>query len=474
MKNILYLFLSTLLVLTAGCKDDNAGGGDSPKFTFDKPSDQWLPGYDYEIKGTASDPVGLKSVQVVSDELGLDELVRFGSGKVTDFKLTYPVFIAEDLDPESVLEIAVVVTNRNGVSATERMSLRLDADPVVPVFESRPDELMQFVATPGGPGIDCKLSFIISDNRALGSLRIVCPELDIDETESLEERYEAVTKTYVLPESEASYTFSYTLTDAAGNIATASSIVKVGQPDFPKMYLLDIFDMNEIQKYKFGVPTIMDKTASMQYSLIYFSSAVNTKIACIPQSAGALVPNCFGDDGTESGILVNDKDARITIPGIGYYRVSLDLKAMTYTVQRFEVNSSSPDYVQPRLVWFNGINFLTIDGKAIPNWGMGEEHMPYVDEANSPYLFTFQFISKDASPTRMSLNTRNVGDELPGNTHPWAEKWVPDPNTSGADVIFGRQGIEVANAPYDAPRNEKMQLWFDYLTRRGRLKILDK
>src|SRR5438874_4158425 len=90
-----------------------------------------------------------------------------------------------------------------------------------------------------------------------------------------------------------------------GNKESTAQFKVLLNTDFPKMYLTETLDPTVLTKDLFGVPMLIDKTSSYNYSATYCSAQANTKIWFIPSKTTAK-PFAYGLDSKDPTKLSGD------------------------------------------------------------------------------------------------------------------------------------------------------------------------
>lgn len=141
---------------------------------------------------------------------------------------------------------------------------------------------------------------------------------------------------FKMPDTAANKTHSIDLTVTnVGNKQSKSQFKVMLNTDFPKMYVTESLDPTSLSKDLFGVPILIDKTSSYNYSATYYSSQPNTKIWFIP-SKTATKPFAYGlnlNDKTKLTGDVNTAQA-ITLAERGYYSIKYNTLDLSYAITK--------------------------------------------------------------------------------------------------------------------------------------------
>ena len=399
-----------------GCKPDDAVSNDktAPVIEFAENDIHWVPGREVTIQATITDETGLERVTITNAALGLDETITFGDGVITDFPLTYPFTIPEDIPTEGAQEISVSAYDLAGNVTTEIFRLYTDGDIDAPVFVKVPQSTVNLIAS---PGLAYTLEFGMTDNKALTSLQIVCPELEIDETKALSGTSATFSKTLELGASETTYNFTFTLTDAAGLVTTSTSrIIVEASPDFENMFLTSVFTDEELNGDVFGIPMVMDKQRPRQYKIRFYNRTENEEYLFIPD-ATTMEPHVYGlsEDGKSA---VYGSEKKLVIEQKGYYDISLNI-----ATGGLEVKPYTPEDQTVPQIYVTGENL----GNNFNSWDVTNPAAILKDDTDNKYLLSITLNFTDAEWSRFKLSTDDWGQQWVMNTSEVgpAVKWVP-------------------------------------------------
>jgi hypothetical protein len=190
---------------------------------------------------------------------------------------------------------------------------------------------------------------------------------------------------FKMPDTAANKIHSINLTVTnVGNKETSAQYKVSLNTDFPKMYLIDNTDATKLTTDLFGVPMLINKLGSYSFEATYYSSAANSKVWFIPGKT-SLKPIMYGADPVDNTKLTGDfaKAQGITLPAVGYYRITLNTLNLTYAVAPLPTPNPAAAYPQVALA---GRGFF--DNPA-QNWGNTLPGITLLDkDATNPYLFT--------------------------------------------------------------------------------------
>lgn len=450
MSSLKYIFIGILVSLLYACKENKYSGDvNSPVVTLEENEVHSAPNMDYTIKAHITDDTGLKSIQVESESMKLNELISFGRGLVTDFDFSYPIEIPKDVDISVEHPLQLLVTDVAGKTSVADMRFLLDKDIETPYFVEVPQSRLVLTKNSDTDFSLWILSFEMKDNNGLASLKIECDKIGLNSTIPLNGT-EAVYEHQVNISEIGDYTFLFTLTDITGLVSTVSSQIRVVSKDrpvdLPSLYLTDVFTDKELNDDEFGVPVVMTKTKEYNFELIYYNRTDHSEILFITdpskmaakgfgvKSEGSLLP---GDDASVLSLLA--------LPEKGYYKICVDIEHLTYSIQKYTPSASIYDR-------------LHVTGEKIK--GRGDWNLEYdmkVENSENPYIVYDEFEAAEGANFKVSAEG-------------WSPKWGPVPD-NGDKVIFQR--LTDTDQNYHTQSVGKYRFTFDYLTERAVLKRID-
>lgn len=417
-KHLTWFYLVLLLIVTYACqkseldyaKEDKA----APTISLTQAELHWVQSKDLYVKGSVSDDIGIKSINIKIDDWSLDKTITFDDSLVKSFDLNYKFKVpANAVNKQNM--IVVTVTDVSGKTAQTQMSVYMDGDFTSPTFVAAPDDILTLVMS---AKTQFRVSLDLADNKDLGYVVIKSDApLSYYDSTVISGTTASVEKLITLPSSLASYNFTYTLGDKAGNKVIRSTKLSVSEmPDFDKMYLADVDTKEALNSDLFGVPMVIDHTGAFTYSAKYYSAAAGTKIRFIPQKTD-FQPNCFGLDDSKTMIVNDPLSNPIVLPEVGYYKIDINIKTGTFSYSKY-----TPTDVTPNSLTYS------LDGTPTPvQIGLvGKGFADHPEQSWSPN----SAILLAQSPSNKYIYTVNV--ELEGNVqfiigphHPW--NWWPDP-----------------------------------------------
>lgn len=241
------------------------------------------------------------------------------------------------------------------------------------------------------------------------------------------------------------------------------------------MYLSDVSTKEELTSDLFGVPMLVDKTASFTYEAKYFCEAPNTVIKFIAQKSD-FGPHCFGVDPDNSSKLKNDVNAGgIVLPNKGYYKItfSTDPEDLSYSVTEFDpmTDADRPDLFTTNTSVDPGDGYVGVLGLI----GKGFADCPNMSWSPAQIAnYTDLQLKQDATYLyRWSATVALNGDVefIIGPEHPW--NWWPEPywrfdrqNDPEKTVLKGGNNVDMtvsAKTTYEF-------VWDQYLNRARMIK----
>lgn len=392
-----------------GCKPDDAVSKDetAPVIELTQNDVHWVPGREVTIEAAITDETGLDHILISNAAMGLDETIRFGDGIITDFHLSYPFTIPEDLPADGVHEITITACDMAGNEASEIFRLYTDGDIDAPEFVRVPQSTVNLIAT---PDLAYTLEFEMADNKALASLQIVCAELGINETETLEGTSDTFSKTVELGQEERTCNFVFTLTDAAGLVTTAESeLIIEASPDFGNMFLTNVFTEAELARDVYGVPMVMDKNGPRQYSIRFYNRTENEEYLFIPDDT-TLEPHVYGlsEDGES---MVYGSERKLVLEKKGYYDISLNIATGEYSVTEY-----APAEQDVPQIYATGENL----GNNFGSWDVTNPDAVLQADADNKYLLSITLNFTDSENSQFKLATAG-----------WEQQWVMNSSETG-------------------------------------------
>jgi hypothetical protein len=478
-KQILICSFLIGLFFLAGCKENNTKPetNDPPAIQLKASTVHSVQGRVIVVEGTITDAVGIESINLKNMDWYLDKTIVLKQDTVhKTYNLSYK-FLIPSSAPDSVQSIFITVINVGGKETTAKLAVAMDGDFNPPTISFAGLVTDGAVLVPG-PTDNFDINFTIADDRRLGYLVIKEGTLGINDSISsiAGKLYNYVNDTIPIPQEKASYNFSISFADSAGNTVTKQVNVQVNVSwDFDKMYLSDVLTKDLLTSDLFGVPMLVDKTAPYTYEAKYFCEAPNTAIKFLAQKSD-FAPHCFGVDPDNTSKLKNSVNAGgIVLPDVGYYKItfSTDPNDLSYSVTKFDpmqdpnrpalfVTNTSVD---PGNGYVGALGLIGTGFADCPNmnWSPAQianyPDLQLKEDATYPYRWT----------TTVALNG-NV-QFIIGPEHPW--NWWPEPywrfdrkNDPEMTILKGGDNVDMtvsAKTTYEF-------IWDQYLNRAKMIK----
>lgn len=362
LKFSLWTFLTTVLCFT-GCKEETTVftevDGQNPTIELTTEHIRSEFGKQFTLTGKISDKDGLKSIQLVSPELELDrtiDLLELYEEIKYEYELSYKFTMPEKADVNE-FSIKVIVTDVGGRTTEHSVVVTPDGDSTAPVISDvNPADKTVYILLEENKTIH-DLSFKVTDDKGLGYVTIVIPELNVNKTIEVEEGKKeiVVDETFELLHENKEYNVEIQAVDLLANVQTYSyKIVAAASINYEQMYLVDFENNDDLALYAFGSHATMTRVAAYTYKATYFSHG-GSKIRFTVSNANFDI--CYGESTTNSGVLTKEaNDVKpIEITEKGYYDIIINILNLSYAVDK--ITPSVTDYGQLTVY---GKNFIDI------------------------------------------------------------------------------------------------------------------
>ncbi len=338
MSSFFMLLIASLSIFVA-CEDDNDkkwSTTSDPALVLTSSQIHTAAGRTITINGIVSDEVGIEKINLNIDEWFLDRDIQILKDNVLvkDYELNYNFAVPENVSGQT-FTITVTVTNVGKRTTSKQLSVSMDGDFDNPTLTvSSPSSGL--TVTPDNE-IALDISCSLTDARQLGYFVVKESALNFYDSISFAgtgTKSFAYNKTVTLPAKVADYNFNFLLADSAGLSVSTSRIVKASF-SYDKMYLADVATVDELVSDLFGVPMLIKTTGDNKFQAQYYAEKPNAEIRFIPQTTN-FTPHCFGIDPDNSSKLIDSPQALpIVLPNVGYYRINIDINALTYDVESY-------------------------------------------------------------------------------------------------------------------------------------------
>lgn len=353
-KQILNLTLCTLVMTLccfSSCKQEDTFvdvDGQSPAMELVTDHVRTEYGKQFTLAGKISDKDGLKSVQLVCLELDLEKTIDLQAiydETKYEYDLSYKFTMPEEVSGNE-FTIKVIVTDLGGRTTEQNVKITLDGDSTAPVISDvNPIDKIVYVLL--AESNIHNLSFKVTDDKGLSYVKIVIPELNVNETEQIES--EGVkelnfTKSYTLLSENKEYNVEITVADLLGNTQSYTyKIIASNAIDYNQMYLVDFVNNEELSLYAFGSHVTMIRTAPYTYKATYYSHG-NAQLRFTVSDTNFDL--CYGESMMTSGTLTMEYSdmQTVNIEQEGYYDITIDVFNLTYSISEHTANVT--DYGQ--------------------------------------------------------------------------------------------------------------------------------
>jgi len=298
-------------------------------------------------------------------------------------------------------------------------------------------------------GSDFYMEADLADSAGLKSFTFRYDDWYLYNTISLKDTTSSYPHTYHvkykfrMPDTAANKTHSIDLTVAnIGNKETAAQFKVLLNADFPKMYVTETLDASGLSKNLFGVPALIDKTSSYNYSATYYAAQANTKIWFVP-SKTTTKPFAYGVDPKDATKLTGDVNSAqpIVLSSRGYYSIKYNTLDLTYNLTKLPDPDPAAAFPQVALV---GRGFYDYPNM---NWQNALPDIILLDkDAVNPYLFTKTI--KLGTPPGQSYNTAQF---IFTTNNGWTNFWRFDNGTDPEATVFNGgangDGFSITSTP---------------------------
>ncbi len=444
-----------ILLLIAGCGDDEFDFPTSEPLINGSSALSTLPGGSLTINARITDPVGLQSVDLTYQQWNVAQSQALPGGE-TGYDYATVVEVPANAALGSAHDVILAATNVNGVVKEFTITITLDQDITAPTITNTTPVGIAFL----GDGDDVTLEISVNDDMDLATFAITgsnfSEKIDIGSNKYTYTRSLNIQK-------EGVYEFDIEVVDVAGNTSSSSVSIPAFEP-FENMYLTDVDTDAELVSDVMGVPLLANGSTQQDsvgkvFQVNYYNSVANTGVRFLPstETFGLLT---LGADG--EGNLVAGNSASVSplvLSEVGYYQLAIDTRNLTYTV-----NSYVPDDPTFDLIIFMGTG-VSVDGSSTCEsnadgseacWWFGSGKELTADPGN-PYRFTGTVELFDHDPVGDGNNGFILGANLGG----WSPFWRFDDGThpnhavpnGGVSFVFDETRHGTYHAVFDTHLN---------------------
>lgn len=404
MRQNYFLLLSVMLLLLTGCKDDNETSfpeSAAPEIVVKRNELYSVPNRKFVIHADLKDDLGLKNLKISIPELNLDKDIVFPTDSLLkEYKLAYTFLAPEDTKTNDTFKVSLFLTDVSGNTVSKELTLHLNGDFIPPVISNiKPtDGTVFFLAD----DMKLNISFDVSDATGIDSVEVISDELGIHEKVKVEGLKEyTFNQTYSIPSKLETYEITIIALDNFVEANKKSQKIKFSVANgLNELYLADVAQGTDLSDDAFGVPMYYHKKKDGVFFFKYYADQANKEIYFLGQET-SFEPHCFGVSG--EGKLENSITAApIILPAKGYYEISVDIAAMSYTATPY--TPTSPVY-NPAQITICG------NGMKYGGWDPGNTDLLLTADPDNPYRIgrTLTLTGDDVAMTITS----------PGWASPW-------------------------------------------------------
>lgn len=446
--------------------------GQNPTITLASDLIHAEPGRSFNIQGTIKDADGLKSIRLKNEGMLLDKTINlleiYGDSLLHEYKLNYAYTPASDWNDNSNFPLEVTVEDVVGHSTTTTINIKGDGDFTLPKFTNAPDAKLYLPLSE--PFL--MVNATASDNKALQSIVVDIPGIKVLDSVLIKGTDYEYTEEYEFPKEENEYEMTIRLYDAAGNMTSNKTFIKVSDViDFEKLYLSDVTSVADLTSDVYGVPMLIDHVGEFQYQAHYYNQKAGTPIRFIPQKT-SFTPICFGVDESTNTITKDASKAQpIILDKVGYYEINFNVMTGEYTVNDWTPTTQKMTLNGTTTVDFNDGSGeqpaqICLAGAGLPdgfgNWTTNQNADAFIlnQDENNPYRLYREMDLKEGTEIEFTIS----------QTHWWG--WWPEPfwrfdgsDENEANKLNGGDNMKKTKVPATG----KYLFEFDYALLRSRI-----
>ncbi|WP_239060660.1 hypothetical protein [Bacteroides sp. 519] len=404
MRQSYLLFLSIMLFLLIGCNDNDTSypASDMPEITVERNELYSVPNRKFTIKANLKDDLGLKSLRIYIPELYLDKEILFPTDELlTEYKLEYQFLAPADTKETETYKVNLTLTDVSENSVSKELNLKLDGDFNAPALSNiKPiNGSVIFMAD----DMKVNVAFNVTDVTGIDSVLVYNKELGINEKIKVGggNTY-SFAKTYPVPAELKSYDIAVTTVDNFVEPNRGKTTIKFSVSEgLTEMFLADVSKDTDLTADVFGVPMYFHTLADGVFTFKYYADSDNKEIYFLGQEA-SFEPHCFG--AIADGKLENSDTApAVVLPTKGYYLITVDPAALTYTATPY-----TPESV------IHTPGNITICGSGFVGAGWDSANTDFLVSANPENPYQLYRASMPLNGTDLSMTI-----SAPGWTNPW-------------------------------------------------------
>lgn len=396
-----------------GCNDDDSYpdvDGQNPTISLATEHIQTETGREFTISGKVEDKDGIRSIRLVNAELSLDktiDLLEIYKEPIYTYDLSYKFKTAKTQEGES-FTIGVTVTDLGGRTVESQVRVTMDGDFTAPTFPSAPSAAVTVLIK---EETKLNLRFSAADDKALDYVEVSIPELDFYEKLPVEGKSLNYDKAIALPSAIASYNLTITAVDKFKLETVKKSVITVSEmPDFAKMYLSDVKEIDQLNSDLFGIPMLIERTEPFTYRARYYSEAPGTEVRFLPQKTD-FSPICFGINPNDNTVLTDEPEMSlpIVLEEKGYYEITFNTLTGEYTTNRYTPTDEPAPYTVT--IGSETVEMqLSLAGAGmvgIPGWDT-RNGATLTRDADNPYLFYGEVELEAGSEVEFTITPKDL------------------------------------------------------------------
>jgi len=378
MNNMLFKLIGKLCLLlitvsfVVGCDDDKDDL--TPGLSVEQTEIGTFPGDTVLINGTASNYAGLATITLSCENWEILKEFDISKHKPTVFNYEYQLIVPKTASFDQ--NLTITVRDANGLRNEKYVVLKFIPDTESPVLKTTVPErvAVDFDALTGKGTWNLSVSF--TDDRELKDIRVQIPDIQIDETIKQTGRTGQLNRAIDFT-TAGEFPATITITDTGGNekVVQTTIVVMLSEDedpyeDYAQMYVVNAAE--NADDYVNGYYRYMDRTDEYQYTAKFYAPADNTPVYFVPTKA--MDADLFGVSPYVNSKLLNKNGyvEPVLLPKKGYYTVSIDLDAHTYSVTEYTVPAGT----------YTGYLIASGTGFTVGDWGLSSE-MTLVDSQNA-------------------------------------------------------------------------------------------
>lgn len=341
------------LLVSSSCKDE--GSELSPGLYLESETYEVYKGETIHINGTASNFSGLSSIVVFNEELQIKETIDLSSQAPTVFNFNFEITLPMSTDKDEMnLTVSVIDVNSKNTNKDIHVKFIKDVTPPQILTELPANYNVDYLNGKGS----FTIKFDVSDDRLLSSIKLSIEETGYNEMFNLEGTSYSFEKEIIL-EQIGIYNLKIEVFDGEDNRIEKNVQIIVAEQenedsidDYECMYM--IVSSENVNDYIEGYYHYMNRVDEYKYSCKILIKDPKSAVAFTSEEK--LDGNYWGVSPNNPTKLLNKNGYvnDITINETGYYNVDIDINNHTFSIEKYEPNSSQ--YTQ-MCVYGSGFGF---------------------------------------------------------------------------------------------------------------------